>query len=642
MSEALRVPSRPARAVELLPVFGALTLHALAHERWLLCVPAAVLLLAAVLLGKQPRYSSRLLLLCAVVGGGAGAVLTGIWPVPGPIPPIVMGPLCGALVGLTTLSALAGRQNDAIIYALLLSSLSAAVHGTPAVYTGMAVLAVCMLAVAFARGRMGQAGLVGLVGFGAFCLVVLGTSFGLWSFVHASEGVLTDTLFQLMQNAPRPTGLALQSEIALERRGQMPDTDRLLMELRGARPEKLRTVVLDAFDGVRWSTSEALEQSRLKLTPPNTDEIMRSTELTLLQSLRPYLPAPAGIRGVEGVSPQVLGGWMLRADGEEGATFTLKHEPREQLPPEPSPDAALASLPEALRAELRPLALELTRGATTPRARAQALERWFRENFQYSLSVDLSGEGSPLAVLIRERRPAWCVYFASAMAAMLRSLDIPARMAGGFVPQEENPFSGAFLVRERDAHAWVEVFLEEEGRFVAFDPTPWQSRDALLRPRAAGSVSAALQAVASFFRRWTSRLLASPLEALKEALEALARAPLTWLLVALLAGWLLRARVRRQRAERPREAMRGADPKLAAIYARYLRAMKRGAGLVPGPSETDEELLRRLRAARGDNAADTAQAFLTRYRQVRFGGAMSDITSLVALATAMEHQLNDR
>jgi hypothetical protein len=622
---------RGTRLVELLPVLGALAMHALSHERWLLCAPAGVLLLAAVMLGKQPRYSARLLLIAAVVGGGAGFVLTGLWPIPGPIPPIVMGPLCGALVGLSTLTALCGRQHYAITYALLLASLSAAVRGSTGVYVGMAIVAVCLLAVAFVRGRMGQAGLVGMVGFGAFALAVLGTSFGLWSFVRASEGVVTDTLFKLIRDAPRPTGLALQSEITLERRGRMPDTERLLMEVRGSRPEKLRTMVLDAFDGVHWKTSRALEQARLKLIPPKPEEIMRSTEITLLQPLRPFLPAPAGIRSVEGANPQVLGGWMLRGDGKEGATLTLRHEGREQLPQEPAPDAALASLPEELRAELRPLALEVTRGATTPRARAEALERWFRDNFQYSLSVDLSGEGSPLAVLVRERRPAWCVYFASAMAAMLRSVEVPARLAGGFVPQEENPFSGAFLVRERDAHAWVEVYLEEEGRFVAFDPTPWQSRDALLAPQARGRVSAALQAFASLFRRWTSSVLSSPLEVL--AVLALIGGPV-W--------WRLRARGRRQRAPRPREAMRGTDPKLAAIYARYLRAMKRGADLVPSPSETDEELLLRLRQARGDEAADLAHSFIKLYRQVRFGGAMSDVDSLVTLATALDHKLRIR
>jgi protein-glutamine gamma-glutamyltransferase len=339
-----------------------------------------------------------------------------------------------------------------------------------------------------------------------------------------------------------------------------------------------------------------------------------------------------------GAAPQVLGGWMLRADGKEGATLTLRREAREQLPPEPPPGDALTALPEELRAELRPLALELTRGATSPRARAVALERWFRENYQYSLSVDLRGEGSPLAVLIRERRAAWCTYFASAMAALLRSLDIPVRLAGGFVPQEENPFSKAVLVRERDAHAWVEVYLPEEERFVPFAPTPWRSREALEEQQATGTVGAAWQALTSALGRWSSHVLSSPLE----ALSAVASFPPTWLLAGAWVAWRQLRRYRRGRATRTREAMRGADPGLTAAYARYLRAMKRGAGLVPSPTETDEELLGRLRSSHGDRAGALAEEFLTRYRRARYGGGAVDPSSLGTLTAELERLLELR
>jgi transglutaminase-like putative cysteine protease len=635
MSEPVASPSRALRVAELIPVFAALLLHALAHNRWLLCVPAAGLLIAAVLLDKRPRYAPRWLLLSAIVGGAGGAALSGLWPVPAPIPPIVMGPLCGALVGLCTLTALCDRQAYAITYSLLLVALSAAVRGSPAVYAGLAAVAASLLVVAFVRGRLGAAGLAGGLGFGAFALVMVGASFGLWHFVRASEGVLTDTMFKLVQSAPRASGMTLQSEISLERQGRMPDTGKLLMELRGVRPRRLRTVVFDAFDGDRWTTSRELGQLRAVLTPPSPGEALRETKLTLVERLRPYLPAPAGTRAVKGVATNVLGGWMLRADSRRGSTITLLHEGRELLPTEPAPAASLTALPEALRAELRPLALELTRGATTPRERAAALERWFRENHEYSLTVDLSGEGSPLAVLIRERKPAWCTYFASAMAALLRSLDVPVRLAGGFVPPEEGSASGAYRIRERDAHAWVEVYLEDEGRFVPFDPTPWRSREALFEKEQPGGIAALWEAFTSALGTWASRLLSSPLEALTEVVTA----PATWLVFAAGVGGLLSFKLRRKRTVRPRTAMRGTDPQLTAAYARYLRAMKRGAGLVPNSTETDEELLLRLRSARGARAVALAEEFITHYRRARYGGGAADLASLGALTSELERAL---
>jgi transglutaminase-like putative cysteine protease len=636
MSQVPARASRLARATGLLPVFAALTLNALAHDRWLLCVPAACVLAVMVVLGRQPAYSPRLLLVSAVVGGVAGVVMSGLWPVVAPIPPLVMGPLCGALVGLATISGVFGRLNYAITYSLLLAALSAAVRGSGAVYAGLGAVAASLLVVAFFQGGLGRAGLVGWLGFGVFALAVLGIDVGVWRFVVASEGVLTDTLFRVMSDAPRLSGVALQSEISLERQGRMPATGKLLMVLRGDRPERLRTAVFDTFDGTQWKTAPATEEARLTLTPPQPGEALRSTELTLLQTLRPYLPAPAGTRAVAGVSPTVLGAWMLRATSKEGTTVTLSHEPREELPTEPPPGDSLTALPDALRAELRPMALELTRNATTPRARAEMLEQWFRDNYEYSLTADLRGEGSPLAVLIRERRPAWCTYFASAMAALLRSLDVPARLAGGFVPQEQNSFSEAFLIRERDAHAWVEVYLPEEGRFVAFDPTPWRSREALQAEDKPGTLGAAWQAFSSVVGRWTSRVVSAPME----ALTAVATFPLTWLVVAAAVAWRVLARSRRERRLRPREAMLGADPTLAAVYAKYLRAMKRGAGLIPGPTETDEELLTRLRAIKGAHAGALAEQFLTLYRQARYGGATSSSASLGTLAAELERQLH--
>jgi hypothetical protein len=149
----------------------------------------------------------------------------------------------------------------------------------------------------------------------------------------------------------------------------------------------------------------------------------------------------------------------------------------------PDPDASLSALaqslqealsgPEAVLSQLRPLARQIT-GAETSHAlaTAQKIQQHFRQHFSYSLDVKLSPELDPIVDFIRHRRPAYCEYFASGMALMLRALGIPARVVGGFLVREYNGWRQQWIVRQRDAHAWVEVYDDMGQRWIGFDATP--------------------------------------------------------------------------------------------------------------------------------------------------------------------------
>ena len=69
-----------------------------------------------------------------------------------------------------------------------------------------------------------------------------------------------------------------------------------------------------------------------------------------------------------------------------------------------------------------------------------------------------------------ESRLGWCEQVSSSLAVLARSAGIPARLATGFVPGEKDGLSGRFVVRERDAHAWTEIYFPGVG-WQGFDPT---------------------------------------------------------------------------------------------------------------------------------------------------------------------------
>ena len=140
--------SRYGRLVELLPVFAALVVHAVAHGRWLLCAPVMVGLLWAAVADVRMEYSPARLLIAGAVGFGAGAGM--LWvsePPTAPFPPNIFGPLCGALVGLSVLCALGRNRYFAWTYACLLVALSMRVREMQA--AGWVLLILVVLVTAF-------------------------------------------------------------------------------------------------------------------------------------------------------------------------------------------------------------------------------------------------------------------------------------------------------------------------------------------------------------------------------------------------------------------------------------------------------------------------------------------------------------
>jgi transglutaminase-like putative cysteine protease len=330
------------------------------------------------------------------------------------------------------------------------------------------------------------------------------------------------------------------------------------------------------------------------------------------------------------------------------------------------------------------LAREITRGTHTNFDKARAIESFLKTNFQYSLELK-PATGEPLSEFLFENYKGHCEYFASAMVIMLRSIDIPARIVNGFQMGEYNDVNDLYVVRESDAHSWVEVYFPQSASWVEFDPTPaaglndyndsglfswfrkymdalevfWIDYIVTLDSEEQASIAAALQrwmlsikdTVKAYYegaKDWVKGAVDTLLGSPKWSLESGVR--LLLLVVGLIAvvGFAYAAASYRKRGRAPRTGygpwwhrlfvlptwrrrrLRNGDHReTAVLFYEQMLAIAKRAGLMKKPHETPVEFA----TASGFNEV---REITLLYNRVRFGGAPLDesesqrISSLLA------------
>ncbi|HYL93603.1 MAG TPA: DUF3488 and transglutaminase-like domain-containing protein, partial [Alphaproteobacteria bacterium] len=275
---------------------------------------------------------------------------------------------------------------------------------------------------------------------------------------------------------------------------------------------KWRGVALANFDGHRWwnepMTPElsSLGGSPLDLSRPRASGLPLYSTLAGTQSsnlsyrvvmeplgLTVFFMVPAPIR--------LAGNYRLVAITDDGTVFNV--QPNASVPPQdpssgepvgiyiassdtrdPQTFAQNSSLNDypahvalvylqlpRLDPRIPALARQITAGKESNYARVKAIEEYLQQSYGYTLQLPARPGPDPLATFLFERKRGHCEYFASSMVVMARTLGIPARMVNGFRGGEFNEITNNYIVRERDAHSWVEVYFPEYG-WVTFDPTP--------------------------------------------------------------------------------------------------------------------------------------------------------------------------
>jgi len=127
-------------------------------------------------------------------------------------------------------------------------------------------------------------------------------------------------------------------------------------------------------------------------------------------------------------------------------------------------------LPDNSNLQSREFALELREAVGSDEAYIRAVLNYFTEQeFFYSLSPPLLGN-NPVDEFLFSTREGFCEHYASSYAFLMRAAGIPSRVVTGYQGGEYNPYDDTLVVRQYDAHAWVEVWLPNQGWF-RVDPT---------------------------------------------------------------------------------------------------------------------------------------------------------------------------
>jgi len=327
-------------------------------------------------------------------------------------------------------------------------------------------------------------------------------------FVSAGILVITAALFFFLPRTARAAFQHLVSHryhlagfsnrVALGEIGEIKKENTPVMHVRMDRPEdrglalKWRGASLASFNGRVWSSLQGMGQA---IRPDRGGQVQLDDA-----RLRPgarhisyavYLNDIASDALFFAGTPEFLridSTVIRRAGGNYSVGFgdarNISYQVYSRLDPANSEnltDDYLAPLTGPLRKEylqtppidprVSELAQTIVGAEPSPAIEARLIEQYLQTHYGYTLELPAIEPVDPIAEFLFRRKKGHCEYFASAMAVMLRDVDIPSRVVTGFQSGVYNPISGSQLIRTSDAHSWVEAWIPRRG-WVTFDPTP--------------------------------------------------------------------------------------------------------------------------------------------------------------------------
>lgn len=279
--------------------------------------------------------------------------------------------------------------------------------------------------------------------------------------------------------------------------GNIQQSDEVVMRVNIETPNadtsrmKWRGIALDTFDNRSWSRPKAYLKDKLEPKSGDVTQVDQTSDRDRLIVQTVYLepldtPILFGlprIIGVQGNFPELFrdkfGAISFARKGERisyrvssDRALPSATELRADRVPLPAEFSNYLQVPDDLDPRVAQLADQVAGSAVNNYDAAKAIESHLQNDFGYTLEQRASGD-QPLSDFLFNVREGHCEYFATAMAIMLRTRGIPTRIVNGFSQGEYNETADVWVIRQRSAHSWVEVYFPGERVWVPFDPTPF-------------------------------------------------------------------------------------------------------------------------------------------------------------------------
>jgi len=313
---------------------------------------------------------------------------------------------------------------------------------------------------------------------------------GAWSTFEApyhSVEAEWQRFFAGVSGPSRLRGVSFSDSIRL---GQAPNLgDRVIMTVEAPSGHFWRAVTYDFYTGAGWRTTESDKADKVTLPTTDRDKFEARFDIivphsNILFAANEPQKADVPYQFYTGSDKSYSTSLHALNRSQAGGTYTVtslvsvadKQTLRKAAATYPDYiKSKYLQLPSTLPQRVKNLAHQLMDNVPNAYDRAELLESFLRSPpFSYSPQVKATPAGKdPVDYFLFDLKSDFCEYFASAMVVMLREVGIPARLVEGFTTGTYDSASASFVVKEQDAHAWVEVYFPQYG-WIEFEPTPSQ------------------------------------------------------------------------------------------------------------------------------------------------------------------------